>query len=170
MKRDRGRFFEPSLALVARVRLVQVRMARLMLVPGKLAAVDDRAADRGTVPADVFCRRIDDYRSAVVEGPDRQRGRRVVDDQRNAEALADLGDLGDRKDLELRIRQGLGIIGTCPVVRRPGKRLGISRIDETNLDAETFQGGGKQRPGAAIKAGGADDVVAGARKVQEREG
>lgn len=106
----------------------------------------------------------------MLQWPDDEGSCGVVDDQRYAEASADLGDLGDREDLEFRIGKGLGIIGAGPIVGRPGERFRIGGIDEAGFDAEALQRRSKQRPGAAIDASRAYDVVAGARKVEDGEG
>ena len=61
---------------VARVRPVDQRLALRKVDPWELAAVDDGAADRRSVAADVFGRRIDHDRRAVIERPDGERARR----------------------------------------------------------------------------------------------
>ena len=68
-----------------------------MRFPVEIAAVDDDAADRGAVAADIFRRRIHHHRRAVVERAHQHRRRGVVHDQRDAERAADGGDLGDRE-------------------------------------------------------------------------
>ena len=78
--------FAPHRAVIARIGRVERRLALLVLLPGKVAAVDDEAADRGAVAAEVLGRRIDDDRRAVIEGPGQDRRGGVVHDQRNAEA------------------------------------------------------------------------------------
>src|SRR3546814_1245138 len=57
----------PHRAVVARIGLVQHREALGVLLPVVGAAVDDEAADRVAVAADVLGRRIDDAVRAVVE-------------------------------------------------------------------------------------------------------
>jgi hypothetical protein len=160
----------PDRAVVARVGPIQQREALGVLLPVEAAAVDDDAADRGAVPADVLGRRVNDDVGAVVERPADNGRRRVVDDQRHAQLLADLGDLADREDPQLRVRQGLGVVGAGARVGRPAEVLRVARVDEADLDAEAVEGVGEEVPGAAVEVGRADDVVARARDVLDRHG
>ena len=57
------------------------------------------ATDCGAVTTDIFGSRIDDDMGAMVERADDDRGRGVVDNQRDAQLFADLGDFGDGEDL-----------------------------------------------------------------------
>ncbi len=129
-----------------------------------------RAADRGAVAADIFGGRIDDDGRAMLERPAEDGRRRVVHDQRHAELAADIGDFLDREDAQLRIGQGLGVIGAGLVIGGLGEGLRILRIDEAHLDALVLQRVGEQIPGAAVKVGGGDDVVAGLGDVLDRKG
>ena len=167
---ERLRRLGPDRAVVGLVRLREQREALGVLLPREIAAVDDEAADRGAVSADVFRRGIDDDRRAMLERPRDQRRRRVVGDQRNAKRAADVGDLADRKDVQLRIGEDLGVIGARLRVGRAAERLGIARIDEAGLDAELLQRLREQRPRAAVEIGRGDDVVAGLSEVQHRIG
>ena len=166
---ERFRRLGPDRAVVARVGLVQHREAVGVLRPVEAPAVDDHAADRGAVAADVLGRRVDDHVRAVIERPADHRRRRVVDDQRHAELLADGRNLGDREDVQLRIGQGLRIVGPGPFVGRAAERLGILGIDEAHLDAHGLEGVGEEIPGAAVEVGRADDVVAGLGDVLDRD-
>ena len=83
---------------------------------------------------------------------------------------ADGGDLGDRENGQLRIGQRLGVIGAGAGVGGAAEILRIGRIDEAHLDALVLQRVGEQVPGAAVEIGRADDVVARAREVLDREG
>ena len=105
----------------------------------------------------------------MLQGPADHRGRRVVDDQRHAQLLADLRDLADGEDVQLRIGQGLGVVGTCLRVRCAPERLRVRRIDETHLDTHGPEGVREQVPGAAVEIGRADDVVAGLGNVLDRD-
>jgi hypothetical protein len=160
----------PHLAVIAGVRLVQRGEAFGMLLPRKVAAIDDGAADRGAVTADIFGGRVDDSRGTMLQRPDDERSGRVVDDQRHAEFAPDIRHFADREDVELRIGQGFRIIGFGALIRRPAEILRIGGIDETNLDAEMLQRCGKQRPCAAIEICGAHDIVAGAGKIEDGVG
>ena len=110
--------------------------------------------------ADVFGRRIDHDRRAVVEGPDGQRRGGVVDDQRDAERPADRGDFGDGEDRELRVWQRLAEIEAGAVVGGAAEILRIGGIDKARLDAELLQALAEEMDGAAVKIRRGDDVVA----------
>ena len=81
----------------------------------------------------------------------------------------DCRDLADWKDRELRVRQCLRIVGAGAVVGCLPECVGLRRIQETHGDAHRRKRVGKQIPGAAVKVGGADDIVARARKIHHRE-
>ena len=78
----------PHRAVIAGIGLVQRGEALGVRRPVEVAAVDDDAADRGAVPADVLGGRVHDDGGAVVERPADHRRRRVVHDQRHAERRA----------------------------------------------------------------------------------
>ena len=150
--------------------MLSAGLALREIAPGEIAAVDDQAADRGAVAAEILGRRIDDDRRAVVERPREQRRGGVVDDQRNAERPADRRHFGDREHGQLRIRQRLGVIGAGPRVGGAAEVLGVGGVDEADFDALVLQRVGEQVPGAAVEVGRRDDVVAGARDVLDRQG
>ncbi len=154
---------------VARVRPVDQRLALGKVDPWELAAVDDGAADRRSVAADVFGRRIDHDRRAVIERLDGERGGGVVDDERNAERPADRGDFGDREHRELRVGQRLAEIEPCAGVGGAAEILGIGRIDEARLDPELLQALLEEMDGAAVEIGRRDDVVARLHQGQDGE-
>jgi hypothetical protein len=61
-----------------------------MRLPGKTTAVDDRAAERGAVPAHELGERVHDDVGAMVDRAQQDRSRhRVVDDERNAVTRGD---------------------------------------------------------------------------------
>src|SRR5690606_16970695 len=91
----------PDGAVIARVRLVQQWKALRMGFPVEIAAIDDEAADRGTVAADVLGARVDDDGSTMIEGAADDRGRGIVDDQGHAQLTPDARHLGDREDVQL---------------------------------------------------------------------
>ena len=80
-----------------------------------------------------------------------------------------LRDLGDRKDRQLRVGQGLGVPGPGSLVAGAHEGFRIGRVDEAHLDALILQGVGEQVPGAAVQVGAGDDVVAGVGQVLHRE-
>ena len=57
----------PDRAVIGGVGRVQRRLARRVRLPVEIAAVDDDAADRGAVAADILGGRIDHHRRAVIE-------------------------------------------------------------------------------------------------------
>ncbi len=121
-------------------------------------------------PPMIFGGRIDHDRRAVIERARQDRRGGVVHDQRNAEFAADRRDLGDREDRELRVGQGLGVIGAGAVIGGAAESLRVGRIDEADLDALVLQRVGEQVPGAAVEVGRGDDIVAGAGEVLHRIG
>ncbi len=120
----------PHRAVIAGVGLVQHREAVGVLLPVEIAAIDDDAADRGAVPADILGGRMHDDGRAVLERPAQHRRGRVVHDQRHAAVAPDLRHLGDREDGELRVGQRLGVIAARLRVGRAGEVLRVGGIDE----------------------------------------
>src|SRR5579883_1694840 len=104
----------PYCAVVTRVWFVEHWKSVSVLLPVEIASVDDNAADRGAMSADIFCRRVHRDCSTMLDRLAQYRARRVVHDQWNAEIAADFGDFSDRKHAEFRIGQGLPVIATCP--------------------------------------------------------
>jgi hypothetical protein len=158
----------PYRAMIAGIRLVERREALSVCRPVEIAAVDDHAADRGTVSADIFCHRVDHDGGAVIERPAQQGCGGVVHDQRHAERSPHGRHLADRKHGELRVGKRLGVVGAGAIVGQPPEILRGGRIGEAHGDAHGRQCVGKKIPGAAIEIGGAHDVVAGATQVLER--
>ena len=159
----------PHGAVIARVRFVEVWLALRECLPVEIAAVDQHAADGGAVPAYIFGRGIHDDGRPVVEGPAKQRRGGVVHDERNAVFAPDVGDLPDREDMELRVRQRLRVEGARPVVDGAAEVLGVRRIDEAHFDALVLQRIGEQVPGASVEVGRAHYIVAGMGDVLEGE-
>ena len=160
----------PHRAVIGRVGLVQQREALGVLFPVEIAAIDDDAADRGAVAADVFGRRMHDDSGAVVERPAEDRRRRVVHDQRHAHLAADLGDFADREHFELRVRQGLGVVAARLGVGGAPEVLRVRWVDKPHLDPHRpLHRVQEQIPGAAVEVGRADEIVAGLGDVVDAE-
>ena len=140
-----------------------------MGLPVESAAVDDGAADRGAVAADVFRGGVDDHRGAMLERPGEERRGGIVEDERHAEPAPQRRDLGDREDFQLRVRQRLAEPGAGAVVGGPGEVLRVVMADEADLDPELLQRLGQEGHRAAIEIGRGDDVVAGPGDVGERD-
>src|SRR3546814_16726658 len=102
------------------------------VLPIYLAAVDDEAADRVAMPADVLGRRVDDDVRAMLQRTADDRRGGVVDDERNAQLFGDGRHFADRKDLQLRIGQRFGIVGASA---RVGGAEEIPRIARTTGSA-----------------------------------
>ena len=75
-------------AVVARVGLVELREPLRVRGVVEAAAVDDHAADRGAVAAEVLGRRVHDHVGAPLQRADQvRRGHGVVDDQRHPDLV-----------------------------------------------------------------------------------
>ena len=154
--------------MVARIGAVEHRKAVGMLFPIEMTAIDDDAADRGAVAADIFRRRVQRDRSAMPDRLAQHRAGGVVHDQGHAEVTAYPRDLADREHRELGVRQRLAIIAAGPGVGGAAEIVGIGGIDEAAFDAHRRHGVLEQIPGAAIDVGRTDEVVAGMADVLHR--
>ena len=137
--------------------------------PVEVPSIDNNAADRGAVPADVLGGGMHHYRSTMIERPADQRRSGVVHDEGNTKLAPDGRYLPDRKDGELRIRQRFRVVGPCASVRRVPETLGIARIDEANFDSHRGQCVGEQVPRATIEVGRAHHIVAVPAEILDRE-
>ena len=86
--------------------------------------------------ADIFRAGIDHDCGAMVERTDQERGRSVVDDQRDSELTANRGNFSNRKGLKLRIGQAFGVVSTGTIIGGAAEGFGIGRVDKAHLDAE----------------------------------
>ena len=87
-------------------------MRGVFVTPLELAAIDDDAADRGAVAAEELRGRVDHDIRAVFDGAAEVRRRHgVVDDQRHAGFMRDLGDSFDIDQVHARIGEGFGVHG-----------------------------------------------------------
>ena len=95
-------------AVIGRVRRAEHREALRVLLPGKLAAVDDDAAHGRAVAAHELGQRMHHDVGAVLDRPQQDRRRdRVVDDQRHAVPVRDVGERLDVADVAGRIADAL---------------------------------------------------------------
>ena len=163
------RGFGPYGAVIAGVRLVQHGETRGMLFPVEVAAVDDHAADGSAVAADIFRRRIDDDRRAMVEGPADDGACGVVHDQWHAEFAADAGHFADGEHGEFRVGQGFRVVGAGALVGCLAEGFRVRGINETHFNSHGLEGMGEEIPGAAINVGGAYNVVTGLADVLHRQ-
>ena len=141
-----------------------------MLRPGEAAAVDDGAAQRGAVAAQEFGQRMHDDVGAVVERLEQDRRRdRVVDDQRHAVAVRDLGQRLDVADIAGGIADGLGEHRLGVLVDQPLDRVGLVAVGEASGDALARQNVAEQRVRRAVELRHGDDVAAVIGDIDEGE-
>ena len=148
-------------AVVRHIGFIEPLEARLVLRPRELAGVDDRAADAVAVAAEVLGQRVHDDVGAVFERAAQVGARhRVVDDQRDAVAVCDVGELRQVGDVAERVADRLAVDRLRLRVDQRLERVRHAVVGETHLDAELREGVREQVVGAAVERGGRDDVVA----------
>ena len=89
-------------------------------------------------------------------------GEGVVDHDRDAELLADLGDLLEGEDVDQRVAEGLAVEDLGVGADGAAEVLRVGGVDEGDVDAEAGEGVDELVVGAAVEGGGRDDVIAGA--------
>ena len=156
-------------AVIGHVRRVQPRELVGVPGPGEVAGVDEQAADTVAVPAEILGERVHDDVGAVVERPAQVgRGDRVVDDQRDAVPVGDIGQRRDIGDVAQWIADRLAV--DRPRVRvdqlLEGGRVPVVR--EARADAVLRQRMGEQVVGAAVERGARDQVLARLHDGQQR--
>ena len=105
-------------------------------LPVEFAAVDDDAADGGSVAADELGGRVDDDVGAPLDGPaESGRGGGVVDDQRQTVFMGDAGERFDIDNVELGIAEGLGVNGLGLFVDCLLNAVEVIGIDEADGNA-----------------------------------
>ena len=158
-------------AVIGGVRFVEHREAGLVGDPVKLARIDNRAADGGAVTADVFGQRMDDDIRAMLEGLAQIRGGdRVVDDQRHAVLVRDLGQLLQIDHVARRVADGLAEQRAGLVIDQRFHLVEIVERGHPHIHALAREGVGEQVVGAAVQLAGADDVVTGLADALNRVG
>jgi hypothetical protein len=119
-----------------------------------------------TAPPSVV--RMDDDIGAVVDRPQQDRRRHgVVDDERNAVASADRGELFDVADIAGWIADALAENPAAFLVDQRFDRVGLIGGGEANLDALARQDIGEQRVGGAVKLRDRDDIGADVGEVED---
>ena len=151
---------DPDGTVVAGIGLVEQREPGCVTLPVEAATVEDDATDGGAMTADILGGRVNDDVGAVLDRLADDRRRRVVDDQRNAQLLADLRDFTDREDLQLRVRQGLAEEGTGAVITELTEVFRVCGVGPADFDADLAQRVAEQVDGPAIEVGGGNNVVA----------
>ena len=102
-------------------------------------------------------------------GSREQRRAGVVDEQRQAVGVRDVRDGADVGDVEPRVADRLEVEEAGVVVDGGGVVRRVGAVDEPDLDAQLGQGVVEQVVGPAVEAGAADDVLAGAGDVEDRQ-
>jgi len=127
-----------------------------------VAGIDDRAAQAVAVSPEVFGQRMHHDVGAVLERAQQERcGHGVVDDQRHARGMRDLGDRSDVGDIAARVADGFDEHRLGAVVDQRGERGRVGRIGKARLDAVLRQRVRQQVEAATVERTGGDDVVAG---------
>ena len=127
-------------AVVAGARLGQLREA-CPRPRGTCPLSTMHAADGGAVAADELGGRVDDDVGAMLDRPAQVgRGEGVVDDQRDAGLVGDLGDGRDVEHVDARVADRLAVehAWSCGVIAL-AEVLGVVRVDEDGVDAEAAQ-------------------------------
>ena len=157
-------------AVIGFVGLVEGGKAAGVLGPGKAAAVDDRAAERGAVAAEKFRQRMHGDVGAVIERLQQDRGGdRVVDDQRHAMAMRDLRQRLDVADIAGGIADRLGEDRLGVLVDQLLDGVRLVAVGEAGGDALARQDVAEQGVRGAVELRHGDDVAAGVGEVDERE-
>jgi hypothetical protein len=139
--------------VVAGVGLVVVREPGRVLREVEGAAVDDGAADRGAVAAEVLRRGVHDDVGAVLERPDEVRRRdRVVHDERHARGVGDPRDPRDVEHVDQRVGDRLGVerLGVRLRGRAPLLEV-VGLVDERDGDPHFRERVVEQVVGAAVE-------------------
>ena len=160
----------PDRAMIGLVRRVQRWLAFGKFLPVEIATINDHPANRCAMPADIFGQRMHDNRRPMVKRARQNRRGGVVEDQRNAPFAPKRCHLGNRKHLELRVRQCLAIIGPGACIRCPGEILRVGRVDKAHFDALIGKRVLEQIIGATVKIGRADDIIADMRQILHGKG
>ena len=111
-----------------------------VLRPREAPAVDDGAAQRRAMPADELGERVNDDVGAMMKRLEHQRrGDSVVDDERHAGSVRDIGHRLKVDDVARRIADRLDEHATRSLVDEPSDRLGPVVGREARLDTEGRQ-------------------------------
>ncbi len=137
-------------------------MGEFAVVPGEFTAVDDEAADGGAVTADELGERMQHNVGSVIDGTgDIGCGEGVVDHQRNAIFVSDIGDGCDVQDIAARVSDGFAVEQTRFGGDGAPEVLRVVGIDEGEVVAQAAQGDIELREGSAVERTGRNDVATG---------
>jgi hypothetical protein len=112
---------------------------------------------------------VDDDVGALLQGLRDQRRAGVVHEQRQAVRVRDVRDAADVGDIQARVADGLEVEEAGVGVDDGGVVRRIGAVHEPDLDAQLGQRVVEQVVGPAVEAGAADDVLAGAGDVEDRQ-
>ena len=154
--------------VIARVGLDE--LGKFPVRPVELSRVHDNPADGVSVAAEKFRHGVnDDVRAPLKRTAQIRCGHGIVNHQRYTRIVRDLGHGLDIEHVilgiaqRLRVNQArLGGDGALEILR-------VTRIDEGGLNPHFGQRVMEEVIGAAIEAGGRDDLVAGAGDIQNRQ-
>ena len=133
------------------VGLREHRKASGIVVPGESAAVDHHAAKSGAVAAHEFRQRMKHDIRSVIDGPHQHRGGdRVVDDQRHAVAVGDLGQCLEIADIACRVADGLAKYRARILVDQCLEIGGAVGFAEAHLNAHPRKNVGEQGVRGAV--------------------
>ncbi len=133
----------------------------LAVAPVEIARVDDHPTDRIAVPADPLGGGRHHDVGPVVDGTDQIAGAAegVVDDQRDPVAVGDSGELLQVRDQVLGIGDRFDVEGFGAVGDGSFQLVGVDRLDEGDVDAETGEGHLELVVGTAIQIARRHDLV-----------
>ena len=127
--------------------------------PIEFAGIHDAAAGDSAVAGQVFGCRMDHQRRAVFNRAAQvRRGRRVVDDQRNAGVVRDCRNRIKVSDIAAGVGDRFAENGAGVVVNSSFDRVQIVEIDEGTGPTKTFDRLAKLRDRTAVKARRGDDI------------
>ncbi len=150
--------------VIAGIFLCEIR--ELAVAPVEVAAVHDQSTDRRSMSADKLCCRMDnDIRSVLQRTVQIRRGQRVVDHDRHACFLSNLGDLFVREDIQLGVAHGLAVDELDLRSQRAAEVLGIAGVHKVNGDAHLRQRVMEEVVGSSIQTGAGDHLIAGLKDV-----
>ena len=139
--------------------------------PVKCAAVDDYAAQRGAVPADEFCRGMDDDIRAVLDGAEQVRRREgVVHHERDPVPVGDFRGGFDVCDVGIGVAERLKKEAPRVLRDRLLDGLGIQKIGKRRVDAVFGKRVRQQVEGAAVNIFRGYDAFPGVREILEGVG
>ena len=147
-------------SVIGRFRVGQRRKAAA-LRPVEFSRLDHDAAERVSMARQELRGRMNDDVGAVLDRPAQIRGRqRVVDDQRNARLMGDVGDALDVHDNAAGVGEVLDEDRLAFRGQRLAEILRLGRIDEMAGPAELLERQTELRERAAVEVARRDEFVA----------